>query len=256
MQPAQPVAKATTGQAIADAAASGIGPAPDPASASRATDVAFPVPSAAEEAPTPASPAGQVDAPKTPDVPQGAGPMHSLPDAGEFRREGSAAPDLSGLTLPGAPESRGVAAPAPGAVQNGMTQAEAKPIAGQLAAAITAHPSGGAIELTLAPEELGRVRMIIHHDAQVMSVAIHADRPETLELMRRHSDLLAQEFRAQGFGGAAFSFSGGEGGAAERRPAWAGNGAGAGPEARETLTRPAAPPPAARRSAEGMDLRL
>ncbi len=37
-----------------------------------------------------------------------------------------------------------------------------------------------------------------------------ADRPETLELMRRHIDILAQEFRDIGYGSAEFSF--GQGG--------------------------------------------
>lgn len=87
--------------------------------------------------------------------------------------------------------------------------AEARPVAQQLATAYAARFDDRRIELTLSPEELGRVRMVIHHDAQVMNVTIHAERSETLDLMRRHAEVLAQEFRAQGFGGTAFAFTGG-----------------------------------------------
>lgn len=86
---------------------------------------------------------------------------------------------------------------------------EARPVAQQLATAYAARFDDRRIELTLSPEELGRVRMVIHHDAQVMNVTIHAERPETLDLMRRHAEVLAQEFRAQGYGGTAFAFTGG-----------------------------------------------
>lgn len=39
-------------------------------------------------------------------------------------------------------------------------------------------------------------------------VTIHADRPETLDLMRRHSEQLMQEFRQAGFERAELSFGG------------------------------------------------
>lgn len=93
----------------------------------------------------------------------------------------------------------------------------ARPVAVQLAAATAQAHADGSIEVNLSPQELGRVRMVIHHDGAVMNVVIHADRPDTLDLMRRHAEVLAQEFRAQGYSGTAFAFGGGDGSAPDRQ---------------------------------------
>jgi hypothetical protein len=61
-------------------------------------------------------------------------------------------------------------------------------------------------EIRLAPDELGAVRLQVTLEGDVLRVAISAERPETLDLMRRHAPELAAEFRALGYGGAAFSF--------------------------------------------------
>lgn len=72
------------------------------------------------------------------------------------------------------------------------------------------------IELKLNPAELGRVRLALAPGDGVMMVTVLADRPETLDLMRRHIDMLAQELRAIGYGSTAFSFGqGGDGTASE-----------------------------------------
>jgi hypothetical protein len=57
-----------------------------------------------------------------------------------------------------------------------------------------------ALEITLRPEELGRIRLtlVAAETGNVLHVA--AERPETLELVRRNLGLLTQEFAAQGFG--------------------------------------------------------
>lgn len=55
------------------------------------------------------------------------------------------------------------------------------------------------VEITLNPEELGKLRMTFAPDAQSMSVSLTFERPETLELMRRNIEQLAQEFRALGY---------------------------------------------------------
>lgn len=67
------------------------------------------------------------------------------------------------------------------------------------------------IELTLSPAELGRVRMSLSASEAGVSVMIHADRPETLDLMRRNIAELDREFADMGYAEAAFSFSGGDG---------------------------------------------
>jgi hypothetical protein len=65
----------------------------------------------------------------------------------------------------------------------------------------------GTIELRLSPEELGRVRLHLHPSEAGLSVTITADRPETLDLMRRNIDLLAREFVQIGYEGTEFDFT-------------------------------------------------
>lgn len=65
------------------------------------------------------------------------------------------------------------------------------------------------IELVLNPEELGRVRMSMTTTDGGISVAILAERPETLDFLRRHIDLLGQDFKALGYENIAFSFGNG-----------------------------------------------
>jgi len=80
-------------------------------------------------------------------------------------------------------------------------------IAQQLASA--AQQNGGRpVELHLNPIELGKVKISINTTDTAVVVQISADRPETLDLMRRHVDLLAQDFRDIGYGEAQFSFAG------------------------------------------------
>lgn len=76
----------------------------------------------------------------------------------------------------------------------------------QQVAHAAARVADGPVELTLAPEELGRVRLTLHTSEAGITVAIHAERPETLDLMRRNIDLLARDFRDQGYASIAFDF--------------------------------------------------
>ena len=66
----------------------------------------------------------------------------------------------------------------------------------------------GRIDVQLNPEELGRVRFQIHPGENGLVVQVAADRPETLDLMRRHLDQLARDFAEAGYEGASFSFGG------------------------------------------------
>lgn len=54
------------------------------------------------------------------------------------------------------------------------------------------------VDLALDPPELGRVRMSLTEVSGTITLTIHAERPETADLMRRHLDLLAQEFARGG----------------------------------------------------------
>lgn len=62
------------------------------------------------------------------------------------------------------------------------------------------------VELTLNPDELGRVRMQLTTAETGIMVHINAERPETLDLMRRHIDQLARDFAAMGFADIGFEF--------------------------------------------------
>lgn len=74
--------------------------------------------------------------------------------------------------------------------------------------------AGGPIEVTLAPPELGRVHMALRDQDGALSLSLSADRPETLDLMRRHADLLEKDLRMLGYGSIAFHF--GQGGSGSR----------------------------------------
>lgn len=70
------------------------------------------------------------------------------------------------------------------------------------ARATTAAP----LEIVLNPQELGHLRFEIRHSGEQVSVVLTAERPETLDLMRRHADQLMTELRQSGFSDASLSF--------------------------------------------------
>lgn len=79
----------------------------------------------------------------------------------------------------------------------------------QLAAQILPHSPAaktGPIEVVLNPAELGHVRFEIHQKGEHVQVVLSAERPETLDLLRRNGEQLAAEFRNAGFAGASLSF--------------------------------------------------
>lgn len=65
----------------------------------------------------------------------------------------------------------------------------------------------GTVELSLSPEELGRVRLRLHPSEAGLSVTITAERPETLDLLRRNIDSLAREFLEIGYADTDFDFA-------------------------------------------------
>ncbi len=80
----------------------------------------------------------------------------------------------------------------------------ARAIAGQMAAMIQIRPGTGAVEIALHPEELGRVSIVLTGREDGLHMTIAADRPETLDLMRRHIAVLTAEFQKLGYGGMSF----------------------------------------------------
>ena len=63
-------------------------------------------------------------------------------------------------------------------------------------------------EIALDPPELGRVRMIVTEIAGGLALTVTAERPETLDLFRRHASMLASEFAREGFADTNFAFEG------------------------------------------------
>ncbi|MGJ5617915.1 flagellar hook-length control protein FliK [Sulfitobacter sp. MF3-043] len=82
-------------------------------------------------------------------------------------------------------------------------------IARQLAE-VAQHLPARPVDITLSPEELGRVRLSVVPSEHGLVVNVLAERPETLDLLRRHIDQLAQEFQKLGYEDIGFSFSGAE----------------------------------------------
>jgi flagellar hook-length control protein FliK len=118
---------------------------------------------------------------------------------------GSGVPGSSGLdrSTAGAPLTTGTAVPLHG-------PALAQSVGVQIATALSSLPDRP-VELALSPEELGKVRMTLTHGHDGgISVAVQAERPETLDLMRRNIDQLASDFRDMGYSSIDFSFSGGQ----------------------------------------------
>ncbi len=63
------------------------------------------------------------------------------------------------------------------------------------------------VDITLSPEELGRVRLSLSLTETGITVSLAAERPETMDLLRRHIDLLGQDFASLGFEDIAFDFN-------------------------------------------------
>lgn len=78
-------------------------------------------------------------------------------------------------------------------------------IARQLTSALPGA-TDGPVEISLNPEELGKVRLAMRTQDDAITVSVQAERPETLDLMRRNIDSLAREFREMGYAQISFDF--------------------------------------------------
>jgi hypothetical protein len=127
-------------------------------------------------------------------------------------------------------------------------------VAQQVADVIRASRDG-TLEVTLRPEELGRLSLSFNGDGNTLSVSLSADRPETLDLIKRNLALLEQDLRDLGYDSLNFAFDDGgrrDGQSDESRDAAMAAGQGPAPEDTQ--------PPSANLSAHaargGVDLRL
>jgi flagellar hook-length control protein FliK len=109
--------------------------------------------------------------------------------------------DLSALPLAQSVVTAGTVAMTPSS-----SVPDPKAVASQLADALVAARPNGAIEIALDPVELGRVRMMLSPDGNAMAVVLSAERPETLDLLRRAIESLANDLRELGYGTLSFRF--------------------------------------------------
>ncbi len=84
---------------------------------------------------------------------------------------------------------------------------QARQVALQIAGAARMVPDRP-VEISLNPEELGKLRMTLAASDGAISVTLLAERGETADLIRRHLETLAQEFRQIGYREVNFSFAG------------------------------------------------
>ena len=186
-------------------------------------------------------------APKTTPLSDSAQGVAPLSEVGPFDR--------------GVTEGRGGAQP-PGAAAGAAEGARPGPVspqqvAVQVAEAVRQAGPAGALEIALEPEDLGRVRLVFSAAEAGLAVTVQADRSETLEMLRRHIDLLLSDLRARGFEDVQIDFGGSmPGGQGEAAPE-------GGPAARppaDPATDPSASPSVERSDAAvpagGLDLRL
>lgn len=95
--------------------------------------------------------------------------------------------------------------------------AEPQRVTQQIAEAVR-RGTDGAIELALSPKELGSVRMSIQATETGTAIVMIAERDETMQLLRRHAEMLHDAFRDLGLGTLDLSFGGRDGKAARPDP--------------------------------------
>ena len=106
-------------------------------------------------------------------------------------------------------QSRPLASTASMVPGHGTAGDKAADVMRQLTESIQRGSVPGSVSVALQPEEIGRVRLIFAPMETGYLVTISAERPETLDLLRRHADMLAIDLRDRGFGEATFAFADG-----------------------------------------------
>lgn len=86
------------------------------------------------------------------------------------------------------------------------------------AAIMSLRETGGQIDVSLSPEDLGRLTIKLEPTSGAVSVTLLAERPETQDLIKRHFDLLQEQLAQMGMGDLEFSFAGGKEGPSPESP--------------------------------------
>lgn len=108
-------------------------------------------------------------------------------------------------------------------VQAAPLHGQAEPVSRQIAEAVV-QMTDDRIEIALSPEELGSVRLVLSRGEAGNVLTVWIDRPEVLEMMRRHSEVMLADLRQSGLGDASLDLRDGSTGAGGRgqadHPAW------------------------------------
>ncbi|NBB96805.1 MAG: hypothetical protein GVY34_01350 [Alphaproteobacteria bacterium] len=115
---------------------------------------------------------------------------------------------LDGGDAPDTVTGSGIAAQSIGASASGggaSTAAPHQPSSIQIAQAIT-NATRDSFDITLAPEELGRVRIYLQSSETGLQITIATERPETLDLLRKNISSLARALSDLGHDSTSFQF--------------------------------------------------
>jgi flagellar hook-length control protein FliK len=110
------------------------------------------------------------------------------------------------LAIPDEGADRSAPLPVTSQIRHAVQSALSPPVVTQPPDFAAGQVTDRQIELRLEPAELGAVSIILQGNEDALVVRITAERPDTLELMRRNSDQLLAELRAAGIGDAQMSF--------------------------------------------------
>jgi hypothetical protein len=204
--------------------------------------------------PSPATPAtAEPPSPVGPPVPRALAELSPV-DPGVAADGRMPAADATGASGPGLAQPGGPGAGAPSATGQ---QAAGAPLPPALAPAIAtlATASGGMVEITLSPVELGTVQVQVIDEGDGLRVVLLAERAETADLLRRHGDQLRADLAASGLGQASLHFGQRDGAAPQGAPP--GRAGDSSPGQPATVADRPAPPPRPPFSAGGaLHLRL
>lgn len=171
------------------------------------------LPAAAPKDPAAPGPAGMSEFDGAPLLSDGEGTVLDPADDSATQRDAKAVPLSAALQafVPGPSHS----VPLPTLLQSAVPTTLPPQVPAQIATALAGRPERP-LEVRLAPTELGGMTVNLLQEGDVLRVVVQADRPETLDLLRRNGEILLEELRLAGFSGAALSFGDG-GGAQDRR---------------------------------------
>ena len=130
------------------------------------------------------------------------------------------APAIAAVDLPPLARLDHIAPSAPPPLSHHLATQAAPHLPAALSAQLLHHSADAktsGVDVLLQPEELGHVKFQIQQHGDNVRILLSAERPETVELLRRNADQLLQEFRQSGFSQASLSF--GQWGDQQRAPA-------------------------------------